>query len=153
MKKTSTFLPALFLICFAALGISAQSRTVVNDANAAKMLLGRHMLSLQWISWDYFGTATVTNTKGVYRIKGEQKAKSPSTNFLRIDGTITEIDAKEFKFNGTVVMQIDHINNGEPCVREGDLTFKVTGTRKYWRMQEMDNPCDTATDYVDIYFR
>lgn len=153
MKKISTFLPALLLICFGALSISAQSRTVINDANAAKMLLGRHMLSLQWISWDYFGTATITNTKGVYRIKGEQKAKGPSTDFLRIDGTITEIDAREFKFNGTVTMQIDHINNGEPCVREGDLTFKITGTRKYWRMQEMDSPCDVTTDYVDVYFR
>jgi hypothetical protein len=38
-------------------------------------------------------------------------------------------------------------------MRQGDFTFKVTGKRKYWRMQEMDNPCDEATDYVDIYYK
>lgn len=50
-------------------------------------------------------------------------------------------------------MQISHINGGEPCVREGEMTFAITRKRKYWRLQEMQNPCDTATDYVDIYFR
>ena len=39
----------------------AQNKTVVNDANAAKMLLGKHLLSLQWISWDRFGAANVVN--------------------------------------------------------------------------------------------
>jgi hypothetical protein len=33
------------------------------------------------------------------------------------------------------------------------MTFKITGKRKYWRMQQFDNPCDEAADYVDIYFR
>jgi hypothetical protein len=50
-------------------------------------------------------------------------------------------------------MQISHINNGEPCERTGEMTFAITGKRKYWRMQEMKSPCDVTTDYVDIYFR
>ena len=33
------------------------------------------------------------------------------------------------------------------------ITFKTKAGRKYWRMQEMDNPCEAVTDYVDIYFR
>ena len=60
---------------------------------------------------------------------------------------------KDFKFDGTVTMQISHINNGEPCERTGEMTFAITSKRKYWRMQEMKSPCDVTTDYVDIYFR
>lgn len=130
----------------------AQERTKVNSAAAARSLLGRHMLSLQWISWDYFGAATVTNTGGVYRIKGEQKGRGNS-DFVRIDGYITSIDAKEFAFDGTIITQISHINGGEPCTREGEFVFRITGKRKYWRLMQMDNPCDPVTDYVDIYFR
>ena len=132
----------------------AQERTVVRDAKAAKMLLGKHKLSLQWISWDYFGSAVVTKRSGTYYLRGEQKGRGPgNTDFLRVDGMITEIDTKQFSFDGTVVMQISHINGGQPCERKGILNFRITGTRKYWRMQQMDNPCDEATDYVDIFFR
>ena len=130
----------------------AQQRTRINDARAKAMLLGRHRLSLQWISWDYFGTATVTERRGVLFLKGEQKGRG-SSDLVRIDGRITSVDAKQFTFDGKVVMQISHINGGEPCEREGEMTFKITGKRKYWRMQEMDDPCDEATDYVDIYFK
>lgn len=134
------------------IGGFAQGRTEVGNASAAKRLLGKHLFSLQWISWDYFGNATVTNSRDVYRIKGEQKGRG-NTDFVRIDGTIGRIDTKEFTFNGTIVSQISHINGGEPCTREGEFVFKITGTRKYWRLQQMDNPCDPVTDYVDIYFR
>ena len=131
---------------------AAQIKTEINNAQAAKMLLGRHKLSLQWISWDYFGTANVVNNKGVYRLKGEQKGRG-NNDLVTVDGTIISIDAKEFAFNGKIVTQISHINGGEPCVREGDFTFRITGKRRYWRMQQIDNPCDQAADYVDIYFR
>lgn len=130
----------------------AQEKTVVNDAKAKNMLLGKHMLSLQWISWDYFGTATVTNKNGIYYLKGKQKGRG-NTDFLEVDGVITQIDAKQFKFDGKITTQISHINEGEPCVREGEMTFAITKNRKYWRLQEMNNPCDPVTDYVDVYFR
>ncbi len=134
--------------------VSAQERTVIRDRKTAQMLLGRHLMSLQWISWDYFGRATVTNKAGVYHLKGEQKGRGKTaSDFVRVDGVITEIDPKQFTFDGTVVMQISHINGGQPCERKGILNFAITGKRKYWRMQQMDNPCDRATDYVDIYFR
>jgi hypothetical protein len=130
----------------------AQERTVINDARAKTSLLGRHRLSLQWISWDYFGAATVTERGGVLYLKGNQRQRGGS-DYLTIDGVITSIDAKEFSFSGKIVTRISHINGGAPCVRDGDFTFKITGKRKYWRLQEMDSPCDTATDYVDIFFR
>ena len=152
MKRVFTLFAISIILCFFVFGVSAQQKTDIGNAAAARMLIGKHKLSLQWISWDYFGTATVTNRKGVYSIKGEQKGRG-NTDFVRIDGTITSIDAKEFKFNGKIVMQISHIFGGKPCTREGEMTFRITGKRKYWRMQEIDNPCDQAADYVDIYFR
>ena len=143
------FVLAAFVVCS-----SAQEKTVVNDTAAAQKLLGRHMLSLQWVSWDYFGVANVTNRSGTYAIRGEQKGRGQSaSDFVKIDGTITCIDAKEFGFKGVITTQVSHINDGKPCVRDGEFTFKITGTRKYWRLVQMDNPCDQAADYVDIYFR
>ena len=135
-------------------GVSAiaQSKTVVNDANAKQMLLGKHLLTLQWISWDYFGSATVIDKKGVLHLKGEQKQRNGS-DYVRLDGIITEINAKDFTFDGEIEMQISHINGGAPCKRTGEMIFAITQKRKYWRLQQMDNPCDEAADYVDIYFR
>lgn len=57
------------VFAFAAFG---QEKTVVSDTKAKTMLPGRHKLSLQWISWDYFGVASVSNTNGVLYLKGEQ---------------------------------------------------------------------------------
>lgn len=44
-------------------------------------------------------------------------------------------------------------NEGRPCEREGVMTFEMTGSRKYWRLQQMQSPCDETTDYVDIFLR
>ncbi len=150
MLKKIFLIAALILVglSFSVFG----QKTVVNNAKAKTMLLGKHRLSLQWISWDYFGTATVTDKGGVLSLKGEQKSRKDS-DFVRIDGTITEINAKDFVFDGRVSTQISYINGGKPCLRTGKMTFKITGTRKYWRLMEMDNPCEAVTDYVDIFFR
>lgn len=151
MLKKLSFTIFLILVTFGA-SIFAQDKTVINSVKAKNMLLGRHSLSLQWISWDYFGSATVSNKKGFYYLNGRQKNRQNS-DFVEVAGLITEINEKTFKFDGTVTMQISSINNGEPCVRSGEMTFAITGTRKYWRLQEMKSPCDVTTDYVDIYFK
>ena len=130
----------------------AQQKTVVRSAKAKQMLLGRHKISLQWISWDYFGTATITDRKGTLYLKGRQDGRR-SKDFVSVDGVITSVDEKEFVFNGKIVTQISHIFGGKPCARDGEMIFRITGKRKYWRMQQIDNPCDEAADYVDIYFR
>jgi hypothetical protein len=152
LRKLSvgTFL-ILAIFC---LSTFAQQKTVIRDAKAKAMLLGKHRLSLQWISWDYFGAATVTERNGRLSIVGRQDGRGRSRgDYLTINGVITSISAREFKFDGKIVMRISHINNGEPCAREGEMTFRITGNRRYWRLQEMDNPCDSVTDYVDIFFR
>src|SRR6478752_9540443 len=98
MKKlVITIVAVLFFgIC-----VAAQEKTDVNNPASARSLLGRHKLSLQWVSWDYFGVATVTNRDGVYSLKGEQKGRGQTkSDFVKIDGTITSIDSKEFAFSG-----------------------------------------------------
>ncbi len=142
------------ILTVAVAAVFAQDRTVVRDRKAKQVLMGRHMMSLQWISWDYFGTARVTERGGMMYLKGRQDGRGSSKgDFVTIDGVVTEVEAKQFTFDGTVITKISHINGGEPCERKGILNFRITGTRKYWRLQQMDNPCDEATDYVDIYFR
>src|SRR5215204_1119880 len=143
MKRIAT---AAFLVIGFAVIAFGQEKTDSNSAPVARMLLGRHRFSLQWISWDYFGTATVTNRRGIYSIKGEQKGRGKgSSDLVQIDGIVTSIDAKEFAFTGKITTRISHINGGKPCVREGDFIFKITGKRRYWRLQQMDNPCDPVT--------
>jgi hypothetical protein len=119
-------------------------------AATRQLLLGDHLLSLQWISWDHFGKATVTEASGKLLLKGEQRK---GEDYLTIEGTVTEVLPRGFRFHGKVTMRVSHINKGQPCVRDGDLTFMASGTRKFWRMREMNNPCDEAADYVDIYFK
>lgn len=127
-------------------------KTIIKDQNAKQMLLGQHRLSLQWISWDYFGKINVTESKGTLFIKGEQKGRGTS-DYLSVDGIITMVDAKEFAFKGMIITKVSHNNNGEPCKREGEMTFRITQNRKYWRLKEMDSPCEEIVDYVDIFFR
>jgi hypothetical protein len=128
-----------------------QRRTVIKDRAAAAMLLGEHRLSLQWVSWDYFGKATVTESDGALLLAGEQKARKGG-DYLKIDGVITEVGATEFKFSGTIVTKAEINNGGKPCERKGEMTFAIKGNRKYWRLQEMNSPCEEVVDYVDIFF-
>ncbi|MDQ3375174.1 MAG: hypothetical protein M3521_14975 [Acidobacteriota bacterium] len=142
----------LLILAFQSISVFAQDKTIINNQSAKKMLLGKHRFSLQWISWDYFGTATVTDKKGVLYLKGEQKGRDRD-DYLTIDGVVTQIDEKEFKFNGKIVTKVSHLNEGKPCPREGEVTFAITKNRRYWRLKDMSNPCDDVLDYVDIFFR
>jgi hypothetical protein len=129
-----------------------QPTTVIKDTAAKVKLLGQHRLALQWISWDYFGKAIVTESNGTLFLKGEQKARK-GDDLLSIDGIITEVDAKDFKFKGTIVTKVEFNNGGKPCERNGEMTFTIKGNRRYWRLKEMENPCEEIVDYVDIFFR
>mgnify|MGYP000362541710 CR=1 FL=1 len=141
----------LFFISLFAFSLSAQPKTVIKDKAAKTKLLGKHRLSLQWISWDYFGQAIVTEKNGVLYLKGEQKSRKGDDS-VKIDGLITSVEAKSFTFTGTIITKVSHNNDGKPCTREGELTFAIKGNRRYWRLQQMQSPCGVETDYVDIYF-
>src|ERR1051325_7102842 len=149
---------SLILILAAATTAAAQKaekyypKVVVNDMAAKEVLLGADGFSVPLLSWDYFGKATVTEKNGSLLIKGEQRGRG-NDDYVTLDGVITRVDAKEFTFEGDIITRVSHINKGEPCKRSGEMIFRITGNRRYWRLQQMDNPCDEAADYVDIFFR
>ena len=142
----------LFMPAYAQAPGANHPKTVIKDEAAKIKLLGLHRLSLQWISWDYFGKATVTESNGTLFLTGEQKARKGSDH-LKIDGVITEVAATEFKFKGKIIIKVDFNNGGKPCERNGEMTFRITNNRRYWRLKEMENPCEEIVDYVDIFFR
>ena len=117
-----------------------------------KNILGKHMCSLQWISWKDFGSVTISqDSNKIIHVKGGQKSKTNS-DYLDIDGTLTVVNPLHLKFEGEIITCVDYIYNGKPVKRKGTYNFTVAGQRRYWRMQEMTNPDDGCCDYVDIYF-
>jgi len=42
---------------------------------------------------------------------------------------------------------------GKPCRRDVEADFLMKPGKKYWRLQAIDNPCDAAADYVDLFAR
>lgn len=72
MKRAAILI--IFLFAGAAVNLAQQQRAVVTDRTAEKMLLGRHLLSLQWISWDHFGYAVVTKKMAFIQSKVSRKA-------------------------------------------------------------------------------
>ena len=129
---------------------------IMNDQQRetfVKNILGKHMCSLQWISWKQFGSVTISQDSdtGIVFVKGGQKSKTNS-DYLDIDGTLTIVNPLHLKFEGEIITCVDYINNGKPVKRKGTYNFTVAGQRRYWRMQEMTNPDDGCCDYVDIYF-
>lgn len=152
MFTKTALLGLLLILPISSLAAENHPKTVVTSQTAKRMLLGRHMFSLQWVSWDRFGRVDVIDRNGTLHIEGEQKAPKGG-DYVTIDGIVTRVDAKAFTFEGEIVTRVSHINGGEPCVRKGEFTFAATGSRKYWRLQQMDNPCDPVVDYVDVFFR
>ena len=63
------------------------------------------------------------------------------------------LDGKTFLVKGDMATRVSFIAGGMRCARTGEFVFEVKGNRKYWRLQQMDNPCDPVVDYVDVYFK
>ena len=116
------------------------------------VLVGKHKLSLQWISWTKFGSVQISQRDHVYWIKGEQRSPT-SADFLAIEGIIEPVSEKELTFTGKILTRVSYLYGGETCAKEGTFTFKATGNRKYWRLQQMQNCDGISVDYVDIYFK
>lgn len=145
-KQTMKYLfPILFL---------AGPALLPAQAEIDELLPGRHLLSLQWISWEYFGHADISpaGEAGTYRIQGEQRSREHDTDYLTLEGTLRPQSARHLVFEGVIETSVHYLNGGAPCRREGTFHFKATGERQYWRLQEMENSCAEVTDYVDIYF-
>jgi len=158
MRKHFTItacITAAFLVLFGNYSRSnepaAPSQTIINDQVSATRLSGDHFFALQWISWRHFGKASIIDKGGVWHITGRQDSRE-SDDYITIDGIITEINPLDFKFDGEIVTRVSHINGGKPCVRSGTMTFRISGKRQYWRLNEMRNPEDNVVDYIDIFF-
>ena len=153
-KYTIGILTLLILLLPVKLSFGAEeTNTVISDVTAASKLAGDHFFALQWISWDYYGKVTITtNSNAVWQIKGRQDSRE-GDDYVTIDGVIKEINTLDFKFIGMIVTKVSHINDGQPSIRSGEMTFRISGKRQYWRLKEMQNPDDGVVDYVDIFFK
>jgi len=139
-----------FILSLAALLAAAPAeRTTVDSPGALAMLRNNGGLTLQWISWDYRGRVRVSEADGLVHLAGAQAARDGAGR-LEIDGDVIEIGARSFTFRGRIAIT-DTPDPGRNCLRDGTYEFRVTGRRRYWRLQQMEQ-CDGLTDYVDIYF-
>ena len=119
-------------------------------STAEEKLLGQHMFSLQWIKGP-MGEAVISRTKNSgLHIEARQEHKG---DYVTLNGDVRIIDDKNFVVTGVLVTRVSYNAGGKPCVRSGEFTFTVTKNRKYWRLQQMDNPCEPIIDYVDVYFK
>lgn len=127
------------------------------DAAARAKLVGDHALTLQWLGWGDLsraGKLVVEDRGDTLSVNGEQNGEGENVgDYLRLSGKIVSASKDGFVFVGDITTKVNHIADGAECKRSGTFTFKTKGARKYWRMQEMTNPCDPVTDYVDVYFR
>jgi len=127
------------------------------DAAARARLVGEHLLTLQWLSQGDLadaGRLVVKDLGDTLSVEGEQLGQGENAgDYLRVSGRIVSASSDGFVFEGDIVVRVHHIADGADCKRSGTFTFKTKGGRKYWRMQDMTNPCDPVTDYVDVYFR
>ncbi|MBP3227363.1 MAG: hypothetical protein J6M53_01115 [Bacteroidaceae bacterium] len=160
MKRATIALLAILLLlpmaASAQKSSSGKPATPKNIKALERKVLGKHFLTLQWISWEYLGTVKITKASdGTLRCKGEQLSRGDDSHigdYLKIDGTMRIISALELEFTGTIRTKIWHINNGNEVVREGTFTFLSTQGRRYWRLQQKKNPADGCIDYIDISF-
>jgi hypothetical protein len=131
----------------------AHADPTISDQAAAKQILGKHALTLQWLGFGDLrtaGTVNVVAKEGHWLLSGKQEAKE---GFVTLDGEVVAVDQSTFDFQGKVVTRADGNNNDQPCERNGRYTFLRKPGKKYWRMQPIDNPCDPVADYIDIYLR
>jgi hypothetical protein len=136
---------------------NASAVTTGLDAAARAKLVGDHALTLQWLGWgdlSQAGKLVVEDRGKTLSAEGEQIGRGENEgDYLKMSGKIVSANKDGFVFEGDILIRVHHNADGNECRRSGTFAFKTKGSRKYWRLQEMDSPCDTVTDYVDVYFR
>lgn len=150
IKKLSVLKRVGAILCLAAIPVASNAQQGFGTLRE-----GRHMFTVQWVFFETssYGSAMIRRTSepGVYTIKGDQRTPD-ERNFVVIDGTLSPTSPRELVFTGDIKTMAGSVNGGQVCDRNGTYHFKASGSRKYWRLQEMLN-CDNSTvDYVDIYF-
>jgi hypothetical protein len=147
----------LLILALAAAGVvgTAVAGTKVDSQTSKAKLTGPLQLSLQWIgdgSLNSMGRAQVDDRDGTLHLSGRQDGTGDSAgDWVEIDGDILTIGLRTFHFKGWVETRVSYINEGKPCRRDVDADFLMKPGKKYWRLQAIDNPCDVAADYVDLF--
>lgn len=156
MRYANSFALGVLLTSLSSLSFAATQSNGL-DAAARARLVGEHALTLQWLGWGDLSSAgkVVVDDQGdTLSLSGEHNGEGENVgDYLRLSGKIVSASKDGFVFVGDITTKVNHIADGAECKRSGSFTFKTKGARKYWRMQEMTNPCDPVTDYVDVYFR
>ena len=142
------------LACLAMLlvPLAAQAQpTRVADRAALAQLRRNSGITLQWISFESpaRGHLRVSDAAGRVHLSGTQVERG-GPGRLTLDGDVVQIGPRSFTFRGRIAIT-DTPDPNRECIRDGTYEFRVTGRRRYWRLQEME-VCDGLTDYVDIYF-
>ncbi len=161
MRHANRFALGLLLAGLSLAGLSSLSFAAASsnglDAAARARLVGDHVLTLQWLGWGDLsraGKVVIEDRGDALSLNGEQNGEGENAgDYLRLSGKIVSASRDGFVFVGDITTRVNHIADGAECKRSGTFSFKAKGARKYWRMQEMTNPCDPVTDYVDVYFR
>jgi len=145
------------LLAVADFAADALAETKVDSESSKAKLMGPLWLSLQWIgdgSFEAMGRAQVEDRGGTLHLSGRQDGTGDSAgDWLEIDGDILAVGLRDFRFKGWVETRVSYINNGKPCRRDVEADFLMKPGKKYWRLQAIDNPCDVAADYVDLFAR
>jgi hypothetical protein len=123
-------------------------KTDVKSQTAYERLLNNSGLTVQWLWHGKRGPLKATDENGVIKIEGQQS--SAGEGMVTIKGEVVSLYSDHFTFRGTILIQ-DAPDKGRTCDRTGDYDFRISGSRKYWRLKQME-ACNGLTDYVDIYF-
>jgi len=122
-------------------------KTIIQNQAAYERLMHNSGITVQWLWHASRGHLKATDTNDVVRLEGTQ---SNYEGTLKMKGEVVAISADRFRFRGTILL-VDAPDKGKTCERTGDFDFKISGKRKYWRLQQMEF-CNGLTDYVDVYF-
>ncbi|WP_233236656.1 hypothetical protein [Bordetella sp. LUAb4] len=122
-------------------------KTIIQNQAAYERLMNNSGITVQWLWHADRGHLQATDTDDVVRLEGTQ---SNYEGTLKMKGEVVAISTDRFRFRGTILI-VDAPDKGRNCERTGDFDFRISGKRKYWRLQQMEF-CGTLTDYVDVYF-
>ncbi|WP_233161630.1 MULTISPECIES: hypothetical protein [unclassified Achromobacter] len=122
-------------------------KTIIQNQAAYERLMNNSGITVQWLWHANRGHLQATDTNDVVRLEGTQ---SNYEGTLKMKGEVVAISTDRFRFRGTILI-VDAPDKGRNCERTGDFDFRISGKRKYWRLQQMEF-CGGLTDYVDVYF-
>lgn len=153
MKSLARLMLAALAAALVPSAVPAQGgeRTIVEDPAALQRLRRNSGITLQWISFETprRGHVRVTERGGMVHLNGRQVSANGNAR-VELDGDVLRIGRDRFTLAGTITIT-NAPDQGRVCVREGEVEFRVTQNRRYWRLQQM-TVCDGLTDYVDIYY-